>query len=115
VIRRGHHPSGQLRLDLLNEGPQVSLSGRIFLQQVRQPRRPLRRQDSLRILQIRPAYRRELAASLVEPPLRDLDPVGIAATQQPCDPVAGVLPRIGDRCCHHGVAGQRCQRHQAVR
>jgi hypothetical protein len=80
VIRSGHCRGRQLRLDLPDQSPQVSLSVRVLLQQIRQPRRPPRRQHSLHLLQLRPADRGEPAAGLIQPPLRDLGPVRVAAT-----------------------------------
>src|SRR5262249_60266966 len=42
VVRGGHDTGSQLPPDLLHQGPQLCLNIGVFLQQVRQPRLPLR-------------------------------------------------------------------------
>ena len=114
MIGRGHHPGGQFLLDPLHQDAQVSLDARVLVQQVRQPRRPLRRQHGTRLLQIRALHSGQLLAGLLQPSLRQLFLLGVAAAEQPGDPALGRLPRVGRCCLHHRLPGQRRQRHQAL-
>jgi hypothetical protein len=59
MVRRGHYPGGQLRLDLLDQGTQVSLDARVFIQQVGETAFPPPRLRGTGSLQIR-ARRYEL-------------------------------------------------------
>ena len=71
-----------LRLDLLHQRTKVGLYTRVILQQIRQPGRPLRPQRCPDPLQIRTRGAGELVVSLLQPPLRGLRLVRVAAAQQ---------------------------------
>ena len=104
----------QRRLDLLNEGPQLSLGGRVLLQQVRPPPCPPPRQGRADQLHIRPGAASELLACLLQPLLGQLGLLGVPAAQQLGVPALCRLPPVGGCGIYHHPAGQRRQCEQAL-
>ena len=73
---------GHCRLDLPNQGPQLSLGVRVLLQQVRPPPCPPPRQSRADQLHIRPGSTSKLLACLLQPLLDQLGLLGVPAAQQ---------------------------------
>ena len=108
-------PSGRpRRLDLLNEGPQVSLGVRVLLQQVRPPSCPPRRQCRADQLHIRPGSVSELLARLLQPLLGQLGLPGVPLAQQLGVPALCCLPSVGSCGIYHCPTGERRQCEQAL-
>jgi hypothetical protein len=115
MIGRGHHPDRQRGLDPLDQGAQVSLGFRVLLKQVGQPPSPALRQRGARLLQICALGSNELLMCLGEPPLCQLGPGRVTASEKPGKPPPGRFLCVGRSSGHHCVAGQRRWRHQSLR
>ena len=104
----------QCCLDLLNEGPQLSLGVRVLLQQVCPPPRPPPRQGRADHPRIRPGPAGKLLACLLQPSPGQLGLLGVPAAQQLGVPALCLLPPVAGRGIYHHLAGQRRQREQAL-
>ena len=104
----------QHRLDLLNEGPQLSLGVWVLLQQVRPPPGPPPRQSRADQLHIHPGPGSELLARLLQPLLGHLSLLGVPAAQQLGVPALCRLPPVSGCGIYDYPASKHRQCEQAL-